>query len=116
MIEESVTISPPKCFTRCVLATQPQENLLNQQHSASFPVLHHLRENAQKRYTFPSSKPNQDECDLQTLSEKEKEALFQYTIIVARYTTKLIKILNIFTSIAEEYSGQESICVHGIPL
>ena len=49
---------------------------------------------------------NQYYCDLKTLSDKEKETLFQYTIIVARFITQLINILNIFASIAEEYSGQ----------
>ena len=51
---------------------------------------------------------NQDYCDLQPLYDKEKEALFQYTIIVTISITQIIKILNIFASIAEEYSGKES--------
>ena len=49
---------------------------------------------------------NQADYDLQTLSDKEKEVLFQDTIIVARYITQLINILNIFAYISEEYSGQ----------
>ena len=53
-------------------------------------------------------KCNQDGCDLQPLHDKEKQYLFQYIIIVARSITKLINILNIFVSISEEYSGQES--------
>ena len=51
---------------------------------------------------------NQYDCDLQTLSDKEKQVLFQYTIIVARSINQLIKILKISASIAEEYSEQES--------
>ena len=54
---------------------------------------------AWKRWTLPSSS---------NITNTTVTYIFQDTIIVARSITQLIKILNIFTSIAEEYSGQVS--------
>ena len=54
-------------------------------------------------------KRNQDESDLQPLSEKEKEALFQDTLIVVVSITQLVKHLNIFSNIMECYIGTKSL-------